>query len=181
MKPSSVTPFRRKYSENHSSEHAGESNELVVMNDVSQSPMPRTVRSITDPDTNSWVVLSIYFDKIEIMKSPDAIVSLGALAQESRLSIFRLLVKRGPDGFTPGDLVAKTDIAAPTLSFHLKELQRAELVSVRRDGRFLYYSANFVQMQALVDFLTENCCSLADARCDTSCQPSTASPKRKRA
>lgn len=115
------------------------------------------------------------------MKSHDAITSLGALAQESRLAIYRLLVKRGPGGYTPGDLVVKTDIPAPTLSFHLKELQRAALVSVRREGRFLYYSANFAQVQALVDFLTENCCSLADARCDTSCQPSPALPKRKRA
>lgn len=115
------------------------------------------------------------------MKSPDAIIALGALAQESRLAIYRILVKRGPDGYTPGDLVAKTDIPAPTLSFHLKELQRAELVTVRREGRFLYYSANFAQMQELVDFLTENCCSLAEARCDANCQPLPAASKRKRA
>jgi DNA-binding transcriptional ArsR family regulator len=115
------------------------------------------------------------------MKSPDAIIALGALAQESRLAIYRILVKRGPDGYTPGDLVAKTDIPAPTLSFHLKELQRAELVTVRREGRFLYYSANFAQMQGLVDFLTENCCSLAEASCDANCQPLPAASKRKRA
>jgi DNA-binding transcriptional ArsR family regulator len=114
------------------------------------------------------------------MKSADAIVSLGALAQESRLAIYRILVKRGPDGYTPGDLVAKTDIPAPTLSFHLKELQRAELVTVRREGRFLYYSANFAQMHELVDFLTENCCSLAEVSCDPDCQPAPAS-RRKRA
>lgn len=115
------------------------------------------------------------------MKSPDAIIALGALAQESRLAIYRILVKRGPDGYTPGDLAAKTDIPAPTLSFHLKELQRAELVTVRREGRFLYYSANFAQMQGLVDFLTENCCSLAEASCDANCQPLPAASKRKRA
>jgi DNA-binding transcriptional ArsR family regulator len=115
------------------------------------------------------------------MKSQDAIVSLGALAQESRLAIYRILVKRGPDGYTPGDLVAKTDIPAPTLSFHLKELQRAALVSVRREGRFLYYSANFAQMQELVDFLTANCCSLAEASCDANCEPLPAVTKRKRA
>lgn len=113
------------------------------------------------------------------MKSQDVILSLGALAQESRLAVYRLLVKRGPDGYTPGDLVAKTDIPAPTLSFHLKELQRAELVNVRREGRFLYYSANFTQMQELVDFLTENCCS--EASCVANCQPLPAAPNRKRA
>jgi DNA-binding transcriptional ArsR family regulator len=109
------------------------------------------------------------------MKSPDAIVCLGALAQETRLGIFRLLVKRGPRGYTPGELAAKTETPAPTLSFHLKELQRAELISARRDGRFLYYSANFVQMQQLVDYLTENCCSLAEEGCDAACRPASAS------
>ena len=130
----------------------------------------------------SRLALSIQFDKIKTMKSENAIASLGALAQESRLAIYRILVKRGPDGYTPGDLVAKTDIPAPTLSFHLKELQRAELVTVRREGRFLHYSANFTQMRELVDFLTENCCSLADEACDTACKPLPATQaKRKRA
>jgi len=116
------------------------------------------------------------------MKSQNAIDCLGALAQETRLAIYRLLVKRGPQGYTPGDMVTKTEIPAPTLSFHLKELQRAGLLDVRREGRFLYYSANFTQMQHLVDFLTENCCSLADEACDTTCKPLPATQaKRKRA
>jgi ArsR family transcriptional regulator len=115
------------------------------------------------------------------MKSQDAIACLGALAQDTRLAIYRLLVKRGPEGYTPGDLAAKTEIPAPTLSFHLKELQRAELIGVRREGRFLYYSANFIQMQQLVDFLTDNCCSLADQACDATCKPVLAQAKRKRA
>ena len=115
------------------------------------------------------------------MKSQDAITCLGALAQDTRLAIYRLLVKRGPEGYTPGDLVAKTEIPAPTLSFHLKELQRAELIGVRREGRFLYYSANFAQMQQLVAFLTDNCCSLADAACDSACKPLPTQTKRKRA
>lgn len=116
------------------------------------------------------------------MKPQDAIDCLGALAQETRLAIYRLLVKRGPEGYTPGDLASKTEIPAPTLSFHLKELQRAGLLHVRREGRFLYYSANFTHMQQLVDFLTENCCSLADEACDTACKqlPATQA-KRKRA
>jgi ArsR family transcriptional regulator, arsenate/arsenite/antimonite-responsive transcriptional repressor len=114
------------------------------------------------------------------MKSNAAVTALGALAHESRLTVFRELVKRGPDGYTPSDLMAKIAIPAPTLSFHLKELQRANLVDVRRDGRFLYYSANFATMHGLVDFLTEKCCSLANGECDTSCSPAESAPKSKK-
>lgn len=113
------------------------------------------------------------------MKSNDAVRSLAALAHDSRLAIFRQLVKRGPEGYTPGELSQKLDIAAPTLSFHLKELQQAELVDVKRDGRFLYYSANFEQMNQLLGFLTENCCSLADAACDENCRPVTEAKRKK--
>ena len=70
------------------------------------------------------------------MKSREAIESLAALAQESRLAIFRMLVKRGPEGYTPTQLGEKLDVSSATLSFHLKELQRAGLIVVRRDGRF---------------------------------------------
>jgi DNA-binding transcriptional ArsR family regulator len=105
------------------------------------------------------------------MKSKDALGALSALAQESRLEVFRLLVRRGPEGFTPGELAHKLDIAAPTLSFHLKELQQAGLLAVRRDGRFLYYRADFDRMNGLVAFLTENCCSLGKVGCDTGCAP----------
>ena len=106
------------------------------------------------------------------MKSTEVVRALGALAQESRLAVFRLLVKRGPDGYSPGELAEKLEISGPTLSFHLKELQQARLIVSRRDGRFLYYSANFAQMNQLVDFLTENCCSLSDATCGPNCAPS---------
>ena len=105
------------------------------------------------------------------MKSEEVVQALGALAQDSRLAIFRLLVKRGPAGYTPGELAERIEIPAPTLSFHLKELQRADLLSVRRAGRFLHYSANFAAMRGLVEFLTEKCCSLADAECDSTCAP----------
>ena len=113
------------------------------------------------------------------MKAQEAIAALGALAQESRLEVFRLLVRRGPDGFTPGDLAARTEIPLPTLSFHLKELQRAQLIAVRREGRFLYYSATFETMQSLIGFLTDKCCSLSDAACDVSCAPVSTSKKRR--
>ena len=113
----------------------------------------------------------VHFHRIENMKSDNVVQALGALAQDSRLAIFRLLVKRGPQGYTPGDLAEKIEIPAPTLSFHLKELQRAELLTVRREGRFLHYSANFATMQGVLDFLTEKCCTLADAECDSACAP----------
>lgn len=113
------------------------------------------------------------------MKSEDAVLALGALAQESRLAVFRLLIKRGPDGYSPGDLIEKLGIPAPTLSFHLRELQRAKLIGSRREGRFLYYSASFERMRGLIDFLTEKCCSLSDTECDSACVPIPAARRRR--
>jgi DNA-binding transcriptional ArsR family regulator len=118
------------------------------------------------------------------MKSIEVIKSLAALAQESRLALFRLLVKRGPEGYTPGQLSEKLDVPGTTLSFHLKELQRANLIEVRREGRFLYYSPNFSRMNQLLGFLSENCCVLADKDCGPTCGTSAAEvtqPRRKQA
>lgn len=115
------------------------------------------------------------------MKSIDVVTALGALAQESRLAVFRLLVNRGPTGFTPGVLAEKLDIPAPTLSFHLKELQNAGLVDIRRESRFLYYSARFDRMKDLVGFLTDQCCSQADEACDADCKPVATPARRRRA
>jgi DNA-binding transcriptional ArsR family regulator len=112
-----------------------------------------------------------YFYILRNMKSKDAVESLAALAQESRLAIFRTLVKRGPEGYTPTQLGEKLNVSASTLSFHLKELQRAELIDVRRNGRFLYYRPNFARMHQLIGFLTENCCVLADQGCGPECNP----------
>jgi ArsR family transcriptional regulator, arsenate/arsenite/antimonite-responsive transcriptional repressor len=111
------------------------------------------------------------------MDTLEAVASLGALAQESRLALFRLLVKRGPEGFTPTQLAEKLKLPGPTLSFHLKELQRAELIQARRDGRFLYYSPQFSRMNALIAFLTDNCCALADKDCGPACGPAYESSK----
>ncbi len=111
-------------------------------------------------------------------------LGLAALAQESRLAIFRLLVKRGPEGFTPGQLREKLAVAAATLSFHLKELQRAGLIEARREGRFLFYSPNFSHMNGLLEFLSENCCILANKDCGDVCEPAGAKlgySKQKRA
>ncbi len=115
------------------------------------------------------------------MKTPEVVKALSALAQESRLAVFRLLVKRGPEGFTPGVIAEKLGIAAPTLSFHLKELQNAGLVSARREGRFLFYSTRFDRMRGLVGFLTDECCSQADETCDAECNPVAVVSKRRSA
>lgn len=115
------------------------------------------------------------------MKSREVVRALSALAQESRLAVFRLLVKRGPGGFTPGVLSEKLQIPATTLSFHLKELQNAGLVTMRRESRFLYYSAQFDRMKELVGFLTDQCCSQADEACDADCKPVAAQATRRSA
>ncbi len=116
------------------------------------------------------------------MKSREAIEALSALASEARLAVFRILVKRGPEGYTPSELTARLDLPAPTLSFHLKGLAQAGLVASRRDGRNLFYSPNFERMNSLVGFLTENCCTLAGKACGTDCEPlATPAPRRKRA
>jgi len=103
------------------------------------------------------------------MKINDAVTALAALSQDSRLELFRLLVKRGPDGYSPGDLTEKLNIPGPTLSFHLKALTHAGLVTARKESRFIYYSPNFDQVNELVSFLTEHCCSLSSATCDAGC------------
>jgi DNA-binding transcriptional ArsR family regulator len=118
------------------------------------------------------------------MKSKEVVRALAALAQESRLAIYRLLVKRGPQGYTPSELAAKLGLPAPTLSFHLKQLQHTGLLTARREGRFLFYSASIPHMNRLVGFLTDHCCSLADEGCTTDCgQPLIVPvpPRRKRA
>jgi DNA-binding transcriptional ArsR family regulator len=92
------------------------------------------------------------------MQARDALAALAALAQETRLGIFRLLVERGPEGLTAGTIAASLGLANATLSFHLKELAHAGLVSARQAGRFIYYSANYATMNGLVAYLVENCC-----------------------
>ncbi|MFL6579910.1 MAG: ArsR/SmtB family transcription factor [Burkholderiales bacterium] len=96
------------------------------------------------------------------MKTIDAIQSLAALAQATRLDIYRLLVQKGPDGLAATAIAEKLDIPNATLSFHVKLLTQAGLVSARQEGRFIYYAANYPAMNALVGFLTENCCAGED-------------------
>ncbi|MBD9405291.1 helix-turn-helix transcriptional regulator [Acidovorax sp. ACV02] len=92
------------------------------------------------------------------MQETDVVRALAALAQEVRLRVFRALVVAGPAGLTPGDLAAQLEVAPNTLSFHLKELSHAGLISQERQGRNLIYRAAFDTMNALLAYLTENCC-----------------------
>ena len=92
------------------------------------------------------------------MKENDIVKALAALAQSSRLRLFRALVVAGPAGLTPGQLSDQLDIPAATLSFHLKELNNAGLIHPIREGRNLIYSAQFEHMNGVISYLTENCC-----------------------
>ena len=103
------------------------------------------------------------------MKTTQAVESLAALAQASRLQIYRLLVEAGPEGLSAGRIGEELGLPPATLSFHLSQLTRAGLARSRQDGRFVIYSADFDNMNALVGYLTENCC--AGQACAPSCAP----------
>jgi ArsR family transcriptional regulator len=92
------------------------------------------------------------------MDQSETIEALGALAHETRLDVFRLLVRAGPSGLAAGAVGEAVDVAAPTLSFHLKELKRAGLVGVERVGRSQIYRADYTAMSNLLTFLTDQCC-----------------------
>ena len=92
------------------------------------------------------------------MESETVVRALGALAQEHRLALFRLLVQAGPDGLAAGAIAEALGVPASSLSFHLAQLTNAGLIAQRRDGRSLIYSADYGAMTALVGFLMENCC-----------------------
>jgi DNA-binding transcriptional ArsR family regulator len=99
------------------------------------------------------------------MKIGLAVEALAALAQESRLSVFRLLVQAGKEGVAAGALGEKLGIPPATLSFHLKTLTHAKLIKSRTEGRFVIYSANFSEMDKLISYLTEHCCAGDAAQC----------------
>jgi DNA-binding transcriptional ArsR family regulator len=103
------------------------------------------------------------------MKTPEALKALAALAQDTRLAIYRLLVQAGKDGCSVGTIADKLDLPGATLSFHLKELANAALIEARQEGRFIYYSANYARMNGLLAYLTENCCQGRD--CEAVCAP----------
>jgi DNA-binding transcriptional ArsR family regulator len=112
------------------------------------------------------------------METKDVVRAFGALAQETRLGVYRLLVTAGPQGLAAGAIAEKLGLPPATLSFHLKELSHAGLANSRQEGRFVIYAANFDTMLALVSFLTENCCG--GNACVPACQPAS-NPKRRKA
>jgi len=99
------------------------------------------------------------------MKTKEAVSALAALAQESRLAVFRLLVRNAPEGLTAGVIGEQLDLPAPTLSFHLKTLAQAGLVTTEQEGRFVRYRAEMPGIDALISFLTEDCCGGNPQRC----------------
>lgn len=103
------------------------------------------------------------------MENKIAVTILSALAQESRLAIFRTLVQAGPDGMAAGKISETTGIPPSSLSFHLKEMSYAGIVSSRQESRYIYYSANFKVMNELLAFLTKNCCAGVPCGVDTPC------------
>jgi ArsR family transcriptional regulator len=107
------------------------------------------------------------------METSQAVGALAALAQDNRLDIFRLLVEAGPDGMAAGQVAEKLGLAPNTLTFHFDRLRVAGLVTVRRNGRSMVYSARFDTMNGLVSFLTENCCQGSLAGCGPAvvCKP----------
>lgn len=105
------------------------------------------------------------------METTTIMDALAALAQESRLKIYRLLVEAGPDGLAAGRIGEDLKLPPATLSFHLAHLARARLVRARQQGRFIYYSAEFGNMSALVAYLTDNCCAMSGCA-PAACRPS---------
>lgn len=110
------------------------------------------------------------------MEKIDAVAALAALAQDNRLDVFRLLVQAGPQGLPAGAVAGALRLAPNTLTFHFDRLRQAGLVTVRRDGRSMIYAARYEQMNALVGFLTDNCCRDAAG----SCAPAASSAKSAR-
>ena len=109
------------------------------------------------------------------MKSAKTVAALSALANEHRLAVFRLLVQAGPEGRAAGAIADALALPASSLSFHLAHLTRAGLITQRRESRSLIYAADFGQMNALIGFLTENCCGGA------SCAPVAAAQQKRKA
>lgn len=106
------------------------------------------------------------------MKKPDVLAALSALAQENRLDAYRLLVQAGPDGLAAGEVAASLRLSPNTLTFHFDRLREAGLVTVRRDGRSMIYAARFDTMNALLGYLTENCCGgVAECAPAAICRP----------
>jgi ArsR family transcriptional regulator, arsenate/arsenite/antimonite-responsive transcriptional repressor len=112
------------------------------------------------------------------MDKTSALAALAALAQEHRLDVFRLLVEAGPDGMPAGAVAEALRLAPNALTFHFDRLRHAGLVTVQREGRSMIYAARFETMNALLDFLTENCCGGAPEKCKPTPRMQAVKPKR---
>jgi DNA-binding transcriptional ArsR family regulator len=104
------------------------------------------------------------FDILQYMETLAVTLALAALAQDTRLGVYRLLVEHAPEGLPAGQIAARLDVAPASLSFHLKELWRAGLIVPRQHGRFVWYRADLGAMDGLIGYLTENCCRGGDPR-----------------
>src|SRR6202140_1676485 len=113
------------------------------------------------------------------MKKMEAVAALAALAQDNRLGVVRLLVEAGPGGMPAGAVASALDLAPNTLTFHFDRLRAAGLVTVRRDGRSMIYAARFETMNALLAYLTENCCGGAPCAPAVECKPAVVSRRKK--
>jgi ArsR family transcriptional regulator len=125
------------------------------------------------PYRNNCLTAGLYFNSRRNMETSDAVTALAALAQDNRLDVFRLLVQAGPEGLPAGRVASQLGLAPNTLTFHFDRLRSAGLVTVRRDGRSMIYAARFATMNALLGFLTENCCCGEPEKCApvASCKP----------
>jgi DNA-binding transcriptional ArsR family regulator len=119
------------------------------------------------------------FDIYRNMKKQNAVAALAALAQDNRLDVYRLLVQAGPQGMSAGGVASALKLAPNTLTFHFDRLREAGLVAVRRDGRSMIYAARFDTMNALLGYLTENCCQgKSDQRVPVECKARISSASR---
>ena len=110
------------------------------------------------------------------METKTAALTLAALAQETRLTIYRHLVEAGPAGVRAGQIAEHLALPNATLSFHLAQLRQSGLIAARREGRQIIYSADYAAMNGLLDFLTENCCGGGGCASPTTARPTTGSP-----
>jgi DNA-binding transcriptional ArsR family regulator len=130
-------------------------------------------------DRRKTLDLTTYFHYSGNMETVDSLRALSTLAHDSRLRIFRLLVEQGPGGLPAGEIGRDLGLPSATLSFHIKELATAGLVSARQRGRYIHYSTDFERMRELVAFLSENCCGSASADdCSSACAPDCPPPQR---
>jgi ArsR family transcriptional regulator len=134
-----------------------------------EKPLSRPARERLALETSKPLDMVHHLYDISNVQTTSVIEALAALAHQTRLGIFRLLVEQGPEGLPAGEIASRRQLANANASFHLKELAHAGLVKAIPAGRFIYYVANYKTMNGLVDYLTKNCCQ--GGVCDIACAP----------